>query len=141
MSSAPSAQLPSAASGQSSKPVEAPLAALRAQLVIRRQSLRQVARRGLKVRVRCSAACGLSSSVVASSRTARQLGIGSASTTLGRAQRQFTNAGVHTLTMRVSRRTLAGLRARRVVRLSVRLVASDASGKLTTQTKTVTLKR
>lgn len=126
---------------QSGTAVKAPLAALRTQLVIRRQSLRQVALHGLKVRVRCSAACALNSSVLASRRTARRLGLRSTSTTLGRAKAELTAAGVRTLSMRVSRRMVTRLRGQRSVKLSVRLVASDSAGKLSRFSRSVTLKR
>ena len=110
--------------------------------VRRRQRLRSVLLRGLRVRAACSERCRLSARVLVDARTARRLALTRAAGTVsvGRASRSLTTAGA-SLRVRLSARVRRKLRRVRGLRLTVSVVARDAAANARRVDRRVTLVR
>jgi hypothetical protein len=111
------------------------------RLAIRRQSLRSVLRRGLRVRVRSSEAARLRLDLVVGSRSAAGVRVRAARYLLvGRARDSLGGAGSLTRQVRLSARARRALRGLHGVRLRLRVRAVDRKGNARTVSRLVVLR-
>ena len=112
------------------------------RLSIRRQSLRSVLRRGLRVRVRSSEAARLRLDLVVGSRSAAGVRVRAARYLLvGRARDSLGDAGSLTRPVGLSLRARRALRGLHGVRLRLRVRAVDRSGNVRTVSRLVVLRQ
>jgi WD40 repeat protein len=102
------------------------------------QSLRTLRRKGLVVRIRCSAACTLDARLLLDRVTAKRLHLAAAApVTVGRAKGRLRAAETKKLTIRLSARARARLAAVRRVELTLRITASDGGTRRSTQRRVI----
>ncbi len=97
--------------------------------------------KGVGATVACPAACSFSVSVVLSAKTARKYGLGKKVVTIGTARGTLLSAGRKTVKVHLSAKARRKLRRVKKLAATLKVSVKDASGKTTTQTKAVTLKR
>ena len=88
----------------------------------------------------CASACRIDARLTASSRAARNLGLGAKSTVLGRGSKSRAEEGTATAAVRLNKRARSALRRRDTANVSLRLKLTDGSRTLTLS-RTVTLRR
>ena len=110
--------------------------------VRRRQRLRSVLLRGLRARAACSEGCRLSARVLVGAGTARRLELTRTlrAVTVGRASSSLTTAGA-TLRIKFSAHAKRRLRRARSLRVTIRVVARDATGNARHRDRKITLAR
>jgi dipeptidyl aminopeptidase/acylaminoacyl peptidase len=102
------------------------------------QSLRTLRRRGLVVRIRCSAACTLDARLLLDRVTAKRLHLAAAApVTVGRAKGRLRAAGTKKLTIRLSARARARLVAVKRVALTLRITATDGGRRRSTHRRVI----
>jgi subtilisin family serine protease len=114
--------------------------------VRRRQRLRTVRRRGIRVKVRCSEGCAIRSAVQLREGTARRLGLSARPgrpTVIGRGRlRHLTRAGSTSFVLKLSRRAKRKLRrVRRPLKLTLQISTSDTAGNRRGVRRRITLRR
>jgi subtilisin family serine protease len=107
---------------------------------IERRRLGTVLRRGLRVALRCSEACRATAAVRIDARTARRLGLGPRTATVGRAELRLTRAGGRVVSVPLSAGAGRALRGAGRVRVAVAAVAADPSGNRRTASSASTLR-
>jgi subtilisin family serine protease len=112
-------------------------------VVASRQRISKVLARGVAARVGCSEACTVRARLRLDGRTAKALRLSKGKpVVLGTGSRSFSGAGQAALSIRLSRRAKAGLRrARRTLRASLAIEATDPACNRSAQTRRIALKR
>jgi hypothetical protein len=88
----------------------------------------------------CASACRIDARLTASSRAARNLGLGPKSTVLGRGSKRLSQEGTAKAAVRLNKRARAALRRRDTAHVSLRLKLTDGPTTLTLS-RTVSLRR
>jgi hypothetical protein len=116
--------------------------ALAASFSVVKAKLARVVRRGLRVRFRCSRACGAKFDLLMARKGARKLKIAAAKPVrIGRGSSRLTAAGTKTATVKLTKKAKRRLRKARRIKVTLRSTFSDSTGKKTVKTKKLTLKR
>jgi hypothetical protein len=107
-------------------------------LTVPAQRLRTVFSRGLRVTFRASEPAALSARLLLDSKTAKRLRIASRTATLGSTTRKPGSSG--TLVLKLSSRTAAKLRRVRTLKVTLRVIGTDAAGNARTVERRLTLR-
>lgn len=89
----------------------------------------------------CSAACRYRVTVVLGAKTAKRLGFGARSTTIATTSGALIAAGKKTARLTLTAKARKRLRRARSALATLRLTVTDAAGKISVQSKAITLRR
>jgi hypothetical protein len=128
---APAARAPATAASTSS--AGAGSSRFAPTLTVARQRRSSVLRRGLRIVVRCPAACSIAASLA--------MGKAGKPIVIARGHRTLASAGIARITLRLSRRGRLALARARSVKLSLKVVVTDATGARHVLTRRVTIRR
>jgi hypothetical protein len=116
--------------------------ALAASFSVSKAKLARVIKRGLRVRFRCSRACGAKFELLMARKGAKKLMIVAAKPVrIGRGSSRLTAAGTKTATVKLTKKAKRRLRKASRIKVTLRSTFSDSTGKKTVKTKKLTLKR
>jgi hypothetical protein len=111
----------------------------RVGIVLARQSLRSAIARGYRATVGCSEACALRIRLLLDRAGARRLRLASA--VVGTVSARLAGAGTKHVVVKLSRRVRSRLRTQRRIKLTLEVMATDASHNAATSRRTVVLAR
>jgi Ca2+-binding RTX toxin-like protein len=108
--------------------------------VVTKRSIRQIARKGLKIRVTCPAACTIRARIVTKKALARKLRL-PRNRQLASARKSLLSAGTATLTLKVAKKAKRRFRRLRKATVTLKVTRTGADKKATTFSRTLRLKR
>jgi hypothetical protein len=115
--------------------------ALVASFSVGKAKLARVVKRGLRVRFRCSRACGVKFELLMARKGAKKLMIAAKPVRIGKGSSRLTAAGTKIATVKLTKKAKRRLRKTRRIKVTLRSTFSDSTGKKTVKTKKLTLKR
>jgi hypothetical protein len=108
--------------------------------VLSKRSIRQIARRGLRIRVACPAACTIRARLLTNRALARKLRL-PRSRQLAAARKSLLSAGTATLTLKIAKKARRRFARLRRATTTLKVTRTGADKKSTTLSRTLRLKR